>query len=220
MSLSNQYDEMVRKRELLADLDAIIAEKKEIIAKAEEQILSLKGQTVELEEIALLQHFGLYQPMYNFATSSQYKEKLNEVRAKQKQMIKDKTAATCWTQRTVNDSCRKGKKLTNDNIKQVLLTVNTECEYVIDKVKFNNFNSMQKRILKIYDKLNTLNASLHIVISSKYLELNMQELTLGYEYAQKKQEEKEYAREQREIQRENARVQKEIDEERRRIEKE
>lgn len=100
-------------------------------------------------------------------------------------MIKDKTAATCRTQWSVNDSRREGKKVINNNIKQVLLTFNTEYEHVIDKVKFNNFNSMEKRILKIYDKLKTLNASLHIVISSRYLELKMQELTLGYEYAQK-----------------------------------
>ncbi len=52
------------------------------------------------------------------------------------------------------------------------------------------------------------------------MEYKHQELALAYEYASKKQEEKEYIREQREIQRENAKVQKELEDEHRRIEKE
>lgn len=201
-------------------LETIILLKKIAIAKAEDQVLQLKAQTVELEEIALLQDFGLYKPTYDFATSTMYKETLERNREKQKQMIKEKTAAICKTTWSVNNSRREGRKMTNDNIKQVLLTFNTECENVIDKVKFNNFDSMKKRIQRIYDKLNALNASLNISISPTYLELKMQELTLAYEYAVKKQEEKEFAREQREIQRENARVQKELENERHRIEKE
>ena len=202
------------------ELEDTIASKQADIMEAEEQISHLQAQTVELEETILLQDFGLYKPTYDFATSAMYKETLERNRKKQKQMIKEKTAAICKTTWFVNNSRREGQKMTNDNIKQVLLTFNTECENVIDKVKFNNFDSMKKRIQRIYDKLNTLNASSIISISPTYLELKMQELTLAYEYAVKKQEEKEYAREQREIQRENAKVQKELENERRRIEKE
>lgn len=207
-------------RQQQAALDGEIEQKKSSISEHEAQIEQLKSQIVELEEVVLLQDFGLYQPTYDFATSEEYKAKLEEIRTEQKQMVKDKTAATCSTEWTVDNDKRKGRKMINDNIKQTLLTFNTECENAIDRVKFSNYDSMKARIEKIYDKLNKLNDSLHIFISRRYFDLKIQELQLAFEYARKKQEEKEYAREQREIQRENARVQKELEAERRRIEKE
>ncbi|MCI2190625.1 MAG: DUF4041 domain-containing protein [Oscillospiraceae bacterium] len=181
---------------------------------------SLKKDVIELGEEKLLQDFGLYKPMYSFATSEEYKEKLCEVRRLQKEMIKGKTAALCATDWLVNNSRTQGKKMTNDNIKQIILTFNIECENVINRVTFSNFESMKARISKAYDKLNHLNESNAITISSQYLDYKYQELALAYEYACKKQEEKDYIREQREIQRENAKVQKELEEEQRRIEKE
>lgn len=194
--------------------------KREVITELNDRISQLKNQVITLDEAILLQEFGLYQPTYVFANSSLYKAKLDAIRDEQKRMIKSKTAATCSAKWTVNNSLHEGTKMTNDNIKQILLTFNAECEYVISKVKFNNFDSMRKRIQNLYDKLNKINESSKVSISPRYLDLKIRELVLAYEYARKKQEEKEFEREQREIQRENARVQREIAEERKRIEKE
>ena len=200
--------------------EKILSDKSNLVKEIENKISSMKSEIVELDETLLLQDFGLYHPTYNFATSAEYKEKLDSNRNIQKQMIKDKKAAVCSTDWAVNNSKRAGQKMINDNIKQTILTFNTECENAIDRVKFNNFESMKNRIVKIYDKLNKLNSSLCIEISPDFLNLKLDELTLAHEYAQKKQEEKEYIREQREIQREEARVQKELENERKRIEKE
>ncbi|MEA4998903.1 MAG: DUF4041 domain-containing protein [Candidatus Limiplasma sp.] len=197
-----------------------LAKVQEEIAEKSEQVKSLKCDIIELEEIKLLQDFGLYKPMYDFASSSDYKERLEVIRQQQKQMIKDKTAATCPTQWTVNNSIAEGRKMTNHIIKQVLLSFNIECENVVDRVTFSNFDSMQQRIVRAFDKLNILNEVNHISISSDYLTLKVQELSLAYEYQQKKQEEKEEARMQREILRENRKVAEEIEAERKRIEKE
>lgn len=192
----------------------------DLIKQLEEKIKCLKSEIVELDEEKLLQDFGLYKPMYDFATSSEYKEKLFEVRTEQKKMIKSKTAAICTTQWTVNNNRTQGKKMTNDSIKQVIITFNIECENAINKVTFCNYESMRQRIERAYKKLNELNRVHCIYISNKYLELKKQELSLAYEYAKKKQEEKEELKMLREIQRENARVAKELEEERQRIEKE
>ena len=51
-----------------------------------------KKELITLDEEILMQDFGLYQPKYDFVTSEQYKTKLDDLRNKQKQMIKDKTA--------------------------------------------------------------------------------------------------------------------------------
>lgn len=209
-----------RVRQEINDKSVISAELSAEIIKKRRTVDDLSAQIIELEETKLLQDFGLYKPLYDFASSSEYKEKLDEIRKKQKQMIKEKTAAFCRTEWTVNGSKADGKKLINSNIKQTLITFNVECENAIEKVTFSNYESMEARIRKIFDKLNKLNEVNEIEISAAYLDLKFQELHLAYEYKVKKQEEKEYAREQREIQRENAKVQKELEEERKRIEKE
>lgn len=186
----------------------------------EQQINNLKKYYVELNEEILLQDYGLYKPTYDFASSEEYKNHLSFVREQQKNMIKNNLAATCGAEWLVGNSKREGKKMTNDNIKQILLTFNTECENAISKVKFNNFESMKDRIQKSYDKLNKLNKSLQIEISYSFLELKFQELTLAYEYARKKEEEKEHIKQLKAIEKENLKVQKEIEEERNRIRKE
>ena len=44
----------------------------------------------------------------------------------------------------------KGKKMTNDNIKMILRSFNNECETAINKVKFSNIQSIEKRINTSY----------------------------------------------------------------------
>ena len=44
----------------------------------------LKTEVIQLDDEILYQSFGLYTPQYNFAELDQYKDKLNEIREKQK----------------------------------------------------------------------------------------------------------------------------------------
>lgn len=178
-----------------------------------------KKELINLDEESLMQDFGLYQPKYDFATSEQYKIKLDDLRKKQKQMIKDKTAVSYSTNWTVDGSKAKGTKMTNDNIKQILRSFNTECENAIDRVKFNNIDSMKKRIEKSFESLNKLNETIHIQLKQSFLNLKIEELYLAYEYQVKKQEEKEEQKRIREELREQAKLKKELDEARKNIDK-
>lgn len=171
------------------------------------------------DEIALTE-FGLYTPVYDFATSAEYRERLDSVRRKQKELVKNKTAAVYSTNFTLNGSASKGRSLMNDTLKQTLRSFNNECDVLIDKVKFSNVESIRNRIYKSYDSLNKLNKLNCLTITSEYLDLKLAELNLAYEYAQKKQEEKEAEKARREELREQAKLQKEIAEERKRLEKE
>ena len=108
----------------IADLNQKIREKQNLLR-------NLKNQIVELNDEILLQEFGLYRPTYSFATSGQYKEKLMEIREQQKEMIRNKVAATCSVSWAVNESRFLGERMVNNQIKEILLTFNTECEYVI-----------------------------------------------------------------------------------------
>lgn len=177
-----------------------------------QQISSKKQEIIILDDEILLQDFGLYKAQYDFATSEQYKNKLDEIRIKQKDMIKNKTAVTYSENWMVDGSKAKGRKMTNDNIKQILRIFNTECENAIDRVKFNNIDSMKKRIEKSFESLNKLNQTAQVGLKSEYLQLKLEELYLAHEYQVKKQEEKEEQKRRREELREEAKLQKELEE--------
>jgi len=224
---TDEHEKAIHIKELLvtlkereATLNKVIAQKQAEVKQLQNSVDERNKEIIILDDEILYQSFGLYTPIYDFATSEEYKEKLAEIRQKQKEMIKDKTAVVSYTSWTVNGSKQAGNKMTNDNIKQILRNFNAECENVIDRVKFNNFDSMYSRIEKSFEKLNSLNETNAISIQQSYLDLKFEELSLAYEYQLKKQEEKDEIRMLREQQREEAKLAKEIEEKRREIEKE
>ena len=192
----------------------------ENVADVENKLTELRKDYIELDEEILYQPYSLFKPMYDFASSEEYKEKLEEIRSQQKEMIRNKTAATCSTKWTVDGSEAKGRKVTNDNIKMLLRCFNTDCENAIDRVKYNNIESMRARINKSYESLNKLGISNKITISPVYLRLKLDELSLAIEYAIKKQDEKEEQKRIRQEMREQAKLEKELEEARKNIDKE
>jgi chromosome segregation ATPase len=109
-------DETERLKNENAHLRLEIEKLNEEITELNQQIVLKKKQIIDLDEESLLQSFGLYQPTYNFANSKEYKERLDEIRAKQKQAIKNKTAVDYSKQWTVDGSKKEGERMTNDNI--------------------------------------------------------------------------------------------------------
>ena len=177
-------------------LDKVITE---ITYELNEQKARLETVNDELD----MESFGLYKPKYDFANSSQYKFKLEEIRKKQKEMIKTKKAVHYSENWTVDGSASKGRKMTNDNIKMILRSFNSDCEAAINKIKFNNLERIENRIYKSFEQLNKLNEVNKISISQEFLNLKFDELHLGYEYEQKRELEKELLREEREKEKEN-----------------
>ena len=173
-----------------------------------------------MDDEILFQDFGLYRPQYDFADSEGYKEALKEVRLQQKSMIKNATAAICTRSWRVDGSEEKGKKMIAENIKQIIRNFNIECDICIDKVRFSNYESSKKRILKAFETQNLLNETNAIFISEDYYELKLKELDIAYGYQQKKKEERDELRELREQQKEEERVAKEIEAKRLELEKE
>ncbi|EQB3099684.1 DUF4041 domain-containing protein [Clostridium botulinum] len=187
-----------------------IQEKSEAISKLNDNIASLNNDIIVLEEEKLMQSFGFYNPKYNLENSELYKNKLDKIRAEQKQMVKNKTAVS-FIEWTVNDSKAEGKKMTNDMIKLSLRSFNLECDNVILKVKFNNIQTCEKRLNSAFNTMNKLGRVTKVTISHTYLKLKFEELYLAYEYERKKQEEKEEQRALKERMREEAKVIKEIE---------
>ena len=181
---------------------------------------NLQMEIIELDDRALFQNFGVYQPQYDFATLDEYKDKLEEIREQQKTMIKEGTAAICNTAWKVQGSEKVGKKMIAENIKQTIRNFNIECDLCISKVKFSNYDNSKERIFKAFELQNQLNETSDIHITDEFYRLKTKELDLAYEYQKKKKEEKEEQRRRREELREAEKVAREIEEKRKELEKE
>lgn len=190
------------------------------IKELEDQIRQAKSALIVAEDAVELETFSLYHPKYEFTHSEEYKAALDRVREDQKNMIRNKTAATCSQTWTVNGSVSEGRKMTNDVIKMLLRSFNNECDIAVDAVRFNNFDRCRDRITKSFEVLNKLGRANAVSISPRYMALKIDELHIALEYQQKKQAEKEAIRELRAKQREEVKLAKEIEEARKEAEKE
>ena len=198
-----QYDKRLR---TIAQLDAEIAQK--------------RNQIITFDDAILMQEFGLYEPRYDFANSSQYKDRLKLVRDQQKQMIRNKTAYTGNMDWRVNNSKSEGRKMVSDVQKLLMRSFNDEADDTIRKVKHSNFDASRDRIFKSANSINNLGRTWDIRITIQYVNLKIDELHLAYEFAVAKEREREELRELREREREEAKLRKEIEEQRKKLNKE
>ena len=189
----------------IESLDKAIADKQNHISLLDNTISNKKSEIVSLDDEILVQEFGLYEPYFDFANAVDYKEELAKIRSKQKELIKNKTAVSGATEWTVNGSASKGKKMVSDTQKLLLRAFNTECDELVAKVKYTNFDASLNKIYKSAEAISKLGTIMHISINSNYLDLKIKELRLAFEYQQKKQEEKEDQKAARSEMREAAR---------------
>lgn len=217
VNLKEELEKITKEKEtMLYRLDEL----KQEVNTVEQSIIERKKYLVEMNDEILLQEFGLYRPKYDLVNSEAYKMRLDEIRKVQKDMIKNSVAVTGNMDWTVNGNASKGKKMVKDMQKLLLRAFNSECEDVIEHVKYNNFDSAKKRITTAYESISKLGQIMGIAITVHYYNYKIQELELAFEYRQKKQQEKEEQKELRARMREEAKLQKEIEEERKKLEKE
>lgn len=186
----------------------------------EQKMHSLKKEAIFFEDAIIFQDFGLYTPRYDFVNAEAYKLQLDKIRTEQKDMIKNDTAITGAKNWTVDGSQSKGQKMVNDMKKLFLRAFNSDCEDVITKVKYNNYEMSVKKIRQSAESIEKLGKTMGLMITSRYINSKIDELHLAFEYRLKIQEEKEAQKEARAELREAAKLQKEIEAQRKKIEKE
>jgi predicted nuclease with TOPRIM domain len=211
-----RYDTLVSKEEFEEELSAKIVRQENELINLEHQREQLSGQVNtlqkrlnEVEEEVDIQSFGFYKARYSFETSEGYQHRLNQIREKQKSIIKDDRAAICHVPWEVEGSRSQGKKMTRDFLRLVLRAFNGECDAAIAKVRYNNANSLETRIVKSFETLNKLSSTNRCEITQAYLKLKLQEMSLAHELQEKKQEEQEEQRRIREQMREEQKAEKE-----------
>ncbi|CAC9625309.1 Chromosome segregation ATPase [uncultured Gammaproteobacteria bacterium] len=189
------------------DLDLEIAELRKSYKEKREIFDKLVQEAAIYDEEIQLAELGFYKPHFDFDTSEKYKEEISIIKNKQKEMVSLKEAIYCTTEWTVEGSKAKGKTMTNRGIKLTARAFNNECDAAISNTRWNNVDRMVQRLEKAFDAIDRMNQSNAIFISSGYFNLKLKELRLAYEYADKKQQEKEEQQEIKRQMREEAKLQ-------------
>ncbi len=224
----------------IIDKNSLLREKSDQVNEVEKKLVELNNiyqKGLELHqmlenEVSLYQDsleinsFGLYQPQFSYDTSEKFKQEIELNYQMQKQLIKADGAVVCNTEWTVGGRKVEGRKMTNQYKKLMLFAFNGECDGLISKVKWNNANKTKERIIKSFESINKLGETQNVFITKDFLNLKLDELSLTYEYEQKKYEEKEeqrlireQMREEEKAQREFEKAQKEAEDEERRFQK-
>ena len=181
---------------------------------------NLRKEVSVFESKLDLIEFGIYEPVYDFEKSDDYREEQNKIIQIQKEMITADTAAICNTNWTVEGSEAKGRAVVKVYKKLMLRAFNGECDVLISKVKWNNVNQMKERMQKLFDAINKLGQGFQVYLNNQYLDLKRKELILEYEYKSKRQQEKEEMRAIQEELREEEKAKREFEQAQREAEKE
>lgn len=216
--VSRAHRELLKQTAPLTDLNAACARATADLGQLQQQraTLSAEFQRLQLEFAALdeesnLQAFAFYKPRYAFADSDRYQKKLDDILDRQKAMLKDKTAAVCNQEWTVNGSKAEGRKQIAQTLRLMLRAFNGECDAAMGKVRYNNVHVMETRIRKACEAINGMAQIQECRITPGYVDLKLQELYLVHEYEEKLQEEKETQRRIREQMREEELAQRELE---------
>jgi len=181
---------------------------------------SLRKEVSVFESKLDLIEFGIYEPVYDFEKSDDYREEQNKIIQIQKEMITADTAAICNANWTVEGSEAKGRAVVKVYKKLMLRAFNGESDVLISKVKWNNVNQMKERMQKLFDAINKLGQGFQVYINNQYFDLKLKELILEYEYQSKRQQEKEEMRAIQEELREEEKAKREFEQAQKEAEKE
>lgn len=214
-------DELLKANQQYADLKATLTPALQLeIDKLNCQIQSKKQELINVTADLLYQECGLFTPEYTFASALEYKDELSITRKQQKELISTGQAVTQNGDNKITDDPRKDRRIISDMKKLILRTFNMECDEIISNVKYTNYDLSNERIYKSAENISKFGSNLGLSITQEYINAKINELHLAFEYAERKERDKEDLRMARAEQKEQARAAKEMELERARIEKE
>lgn len=166
----------------------------------------LAAEVAVFDERIAFAELGVYEPHFDFTDSETYKDKIFEVRDRQKAMVSAKTAVICPKDWTVDGSVARGRTMTGRQIRLTLRAFNNECDAAISNARWNNVNAMEKRIINAAQQIDKLNDSSAVCIVPDYLRLKLEELRLTHEYRERQKAERDERAEAARLAREEARL--------------
>ena len=143
-----------------------------------QEITDRSAYLEELEGAIAVIETGIYEAEYDFDTAEKYKAEIDRIISKEKEMIKEKKAMLLRDE----DASKEEKTRRRDQMKLMLRVFNNDCDSIMKRVKWNNFDQMKKKIETSFNTANKLGESSNIRISGHYKNWKVKELHLVYEY--------------------------------------
>lgn len=146
-------------------------------------------------------------------TSSEINDKLSLLNLEEKDRIKNNKAVLHY-------GYEDRKSYINSQVKQILRSFDTECNYFFSNLTFRNYETYHNKIIKAYETLNRIYKVDEVEITKDYLQIKLEKLNLIYEKEKKIEHEREIQKEIKEQMKEEERVRRELENERKKLEKE
>lgn len=197
----------------------------EAVRQLRHEYARLKEQIIETSSVALLQEVGIYQYRHRLQDAAAYKERLDGVLARVREIAKrDGGAVQSGVGWAINGSAAEGAKMVKDLGKLMLRSYNNEADNIVQTMRPYTVDAAVKRLEKSRDAVSKLGASLKITITAGYHALRVEELQLTADFLQKQEEEKaerrERLRQEREKRADEEQARMEIEREQERCDKE
>jgi hypothetical protein len=175
---------------------------------------------VELDDQRVLQDVGIYRYHHPLEDAAAYKDRLRNLEAEMDGIIKAGHAVVAADMFTFSGSLAKGRKMVLDLSKLMLRAYNAEADNCVRSLRSGNISTAKKRLESAVAAIEKLGTIMEMRVNPEYHALRMQELELTADFQMRVQEERERAREERELLREQRRAEQELAAERERLEKE
>jgi hypothetical protein len=191
------------------------------IAELEEALRLRTGDDIiELDDQRVLQDVGIYRYHHPLEAAAAYKERLGDINARVDDVIKAGRAVLAADLFTFDGSLAKGRRMVTDLSKLMLRAYNAEADNCVRSLRSGNISTAKKRLDNAMRAIEKLGVIMEMRVNPEYHQLRVEELELTADYQMKVQEERERAREERELLREQRRAEQELAAERERLDKE
>jgi Domain of unknown function (DUF4041)/T5orf172 domain len=178
------------------------------------------GEVIELNDQRVLQDVGIYRYHHPLEDAAAYKDRLADINARIDFVVKAHRAVLAADLFTFDGSLAKGRKMVADLSKLMLRAYNAEADNCVRSLRSGNISTAKKRLENAMRSIEKLGIIMEMRVNPDYHHLRVEELELTADYQMKVQEEKEKAREERELLREQRKAEQELAAERERLEKE
>ena len=178
------------------------------------------GGVIELSDQRVLQDVGIYRYHHPLEAAAAYKDRLGTLDDQIRDLVKAGRAILAADMFTFDGSLAKGRRMVGDLSKLMLRAYNAEADNCVRSLRSGNISTATKRLTSAVTAIERLGTIMEMRVNPEYHGLRISELELTADYQMKVQEERERAREERELLREQRRAEQELAAERERLEKE
>lgn len=178
------------------------------------------SDVVELSDQRVLQDVGIYRYHHPLEDAAAYQDRLADINARIDQLVRAGQAVLAADLFTFDGSLAKGRRMVGSLSRLMLRAYNAEADNCVRSLRSGNIFTAKKRLENAMRAIEKLGVIMEMRVNPDYHQRRVEELELTADYQMKVQEERERAREERELLREQRRAEQELAAERERLEKE